>query len=169
MTDSYDHSDSGRSASVSHARLARLISVYGANPRRWPGNHGKMQPTDLSMNAELRAQLEAEAALDEALDSLPAIEIPDRLHQRLTARFDRFKEEKEERISQRIARLGASLRELVWPGASWWQPTFALSLSVLVGLSAGLVLPYSLADFGDQQTSGLSDTPTAVDIDQGQY
>jgi hypothetical protein len=168
MTGRYDHTDSGAQTGFSPDQLARLISAYGANPKRWPGSVGKLELKDVSMNAQLRAQLEAEGALDQALDSAPAIEVPGRLHERLLTRFDRFQEQEQARISRRIAKLIGSLRDLVWPGASWWQPTFALSLSILVGTSAGLVLPDSLADAGDQQVASLSDTPTTVDIDQGQ-
>jgi hypothetical protein len=113
-------------------------------------------------------QLADEAALDAALDSVPAVEIPDRLREQLLARFERFQEQDNARISRRIARLVASLRELVWPGAPWWQPACALSLSILVGVSAGLAIPAPLSDSGDQQTASVSDTPTAVDIGQDQ-
>ena len=128
----------------------------------------KLGLRDVGMNPELRAELAAEAALDEALDSVAVVEIPDRLRERLLSQFDRFTNEKNASISQRIAKLIASLRELVWPGAPWWQPAFALSLSVLVGLSAGLVIPDSLSDNGDQQVTNISDTPTSVDVEQGQ-
>lgn len=168
MTGRYDHSASETPNGISPERLARLISVYGANPKRWPENAAKSGARGVGMNAELSAQLEAEAALDGALDSLPTIEMPRGLSERLLVQFDRFREQERARISQRVANLLASVRDLVWPGASWWQPTFAVSLSILVGLSVGLVLPDSLVDSSDQQVANLADTPTAVDIDQGQ-
>jgi hypothetical protein len=168
MTKRYDHSGSKKDGGLSHERLARIISVYGANPRRWPGNAGKLAPANIGTNAELRARLADEAALDEALDSVSAVEIPDRLREQLLARFERFTEQDHARASRRIARLVASMRELVWPGAPWWQPAFALSLSILVGLSVGLAIPAPLPDGGDQQLAAVTDTPTSVDIDQDQ-
>ena len=168
MTDRYDHSGSKKDGGLSRERLARIISVYGANPRRWPGDVGKLEPRDIGKKEELSAQLADEAALDEALDSVPAVEIPDRLREQLLASFERFREQDSARISRRIARLVASLRELVWPGAPLWQPACALSLSIVVGLSAGLAIPDPLSQNGDQQVASVSDAPMAVDIGQDQ-
>ena len=168
MTNRYDHSGSNKDEGLSRQRLARIISVYGANPRRWPGDVRMTEPKHLGTNAELRSRLADEARLDEALDSVSAVEIPDRLRAQLLAGFDRFTEQDQARVSRRVRRLVASLRELVWPGAPWWQPAFALSLSILVGLSAGLAIPAPLSDAGDQQVASVSDTPASVDIDQDQ-
>ena len=168
MTDRYDRSPSSVRAGLSRERLGRLLSVYGANPRRWPEDVRKLRSDDLGMNAELRAQLADEGALDEALDSMQAVEIPDRLRVQLLSQFEYFCEQKNAPIWNRIARLVASLREVVWPGSSWWQPAFALSVSILVGLSAGLAIPDWPSDTGDQQVTSISDTPTSLDIGQGQ-
>src|SRR5258707_2468092 len=119
---------------------------------------------DVSINAELREQLAAEVALDEALDSVSGIEVPDRLRAQLLTGFERFTEQQSARTSRRVPILAASLRELVWPGAAWWQPTCALSLSILIGLSAGLVIPDPLSDGTDQATGGSDSPPAAVHI-----
>ena len=168
MTERYDRSKSSASAGLSLDELSRLISIYGANPSRWPDEARKLQLKDVGMNAELRAQLATESAVDQALDSAPAIEIPDRLREQLMLGFERFEKRGRGRFLGGIAVYVASLKNLVWPGAPWWQPAFALSFSVLVGLSLGLAIPDSISDFGDQQVTMVSDTPTSVDLDQGQ-
>jgi hypothetical protein len=168
MTTRYDHSDSNKDEGLSLQRLSRIISVYGANPRRWPEDPRKLEVKDIRTNAELRTQLADEAALDEALDSVSAVAIPNRLREQLLAGFERFTEENRARVSQRIRRLVASMHELVWPGAPWWQPASVLSLSILVGLSAGLAIPDPLPDSVDQQATAISDVPSTVDIDQDQ-
>ena len=166
MTERYDNSDPGERVGLSRDELARLISVYGANPSRWPEEARKLELKDVGMNAEQRAQLASESALDQALDSAPAIEIPDRLREQLMIGFDRFAERG--RLLRRLAIHVSSLRNTVWPGAPWWQPAFALSLSVLIGASLGLAIPDTLPDFGDQQVTIVSDAPASVDLDQGQ-
>ncbi len=164
MTNRYDHSGSERNEGLSLERLARIISAYGANPTRWPADMRTRWPKDISMNAELRAHLGDEAALDEALDSVRPVEVPARLREQLLTGFERFIEQDRARISRRIGRRVASLRESIWPGAAWWQPAFALSLSILVGVSAGLLIPDSLSGGSDQQVASVLDAPTPVDI-----
>src|SRR5215469_2214975 len=102
MTNRYHHFGSGNDGGLSRARLARIISVYGANPKRWPADVRDLAPKAIGTNPELSAQVVDELALDEALDSLSsAVEIPDRLRKDLMDGFDRH-ERARPRFSRRI-------------------------------------------------------------------
>jgi len=166
MTTGYDDPGRARRGSADRERVIQLVSAYGVNPDKWPEGTRHLATKDVPVFAE---QFAAEAALDAVLSEAPGAEMSDALRLRLLSDYQALMQQqrKPARFSSRIAILVDGLHEYVWPGAPWWKPAFALSLSLLIGVSAGLVAPNPLLD-PDDQTAGIQDAPATLDLGPGQ-
>jgi hypothetical protein len=80
---------------------------------------------------------EDEAAVAAAFVTLSDVGVPDGLHARILADFDRVVA----RRRQSWTRSLFDAFETLWPGAPGWRPAVALSLSLIVGLVVGALLP----------------------------
>jgi small basic protein len=65
-------------------------------------------------------------------------------------------------------RLAQRWGELLWPGAPVWQPVSALALSLVIGLTAGALVPAVAASSAssDQVVAALDTTATVTDLDK---
>jgi len=164
MTTGYDDLGPAKRGSTDGKRVIQLLSAYGVNPAKWPEDARHLATKDIPMFAE---QFAAEAALDAALSEALDAELPDALRSRLLSDYEAMMQRKPARLASRIVILVDGFRESIWPGAPWWKPAFALSLSLLIGVSAGLVAPNPLLDPDDQMT-GIQDAPAALDLGPAQ-
>lgn len=99
------------------------------------------------------------------LKSLPVTAVPDRLQARLLADFDRVVVRRKSGLARRLAQRWG---ELLWPGAPVWQPVSALALSLVIGLTAGALVPAFAASSAssDQVVAALDTTATVADLDK---
>jgi hypothetical protein len=157
-----------RHGDAATARAEAIISAFGANPARWPAKDRAAVATALGKNTDLERQASLEAALDAALDRAETVEISEASRLRAFAAFERVADARARSIRVRLSRLMDSVRETVWPGAPWWKPACALSLSLVIGLSLGLTIfsPVSERDSGEQTVASLLDVPQSLDTEQ---
>jgi hypothetical protein len=97
--------------------------------------------------------------LESALKTLPTVPVPAGLEQRILADFDAH-------AARRRTGLLARLRDAVWPGAPVWRPAFVFGAALVIGLTAGILIPLedSVAE-GSEQTAAISlDAPPAFEI-----
>lgn len=143
---------------MSTDRMKAILETYGADPARWPEDSRKH--LDLAgAGAGLSEVLLAEQRLDRELQSLGSVAVPAGLAVRVLADFERTVG----RPRRRSGSWAARAREVIWPGASWWKPAAAFSLSLLFGIWAGSVLPDSFGPRDGDQVALLD--PPAPDLD----
>jgi hypothetical protein len=83
------------------------------------------------------------------------------LQQNILASFDAV-------AARRRSSVFVRFRDLVWPGAPVWRPAAVLSLSLVIGLVAGTLVPLesAMADNGEQATSVALDAPPSFGLDE---
>lgn len=87
----------------------------------------------------------------DALAALPAIQPSAALQARLLADF--------ERATAPRTPLLRRLLDALWPGMPAWQPAAAVALSLIVGLTAGALMPTAgVVDTGDQSEAQVADS-----------
>ncbi len=97
----------------------------------------------------------------EILKVLPTTAVPAALEARLLSDFDRLAGRR--RLPIRLAQLG----ERLWPGAPIWQPASVLALSLIIGLTAGAILPAAgIATTSSEQVLLAADTAPDLDLDR---
>ncbi len=153
---------------VANARVREILSAYGANPQAWPAHERPGVEAALSKDADLQDLAAAESILDARLARAASVTVSAQLGQRLMADFEAFAERQRAKLRVRFARAMRMGKEFVWPGAPWWKPAVALSLSVFVGLSAGMFVLAPLTEFdaGDQVVASLIDAPQSAYLEQ---
>jgi hypothetical protein len=137
-------------------RIVGLVAAYGANPEKWPAGARELAP--LRDDAIGRDELELERALDRWLSTIPGVDVPEALRVRLAQDFQRESQNKG---------LAEQLGAFVWPGAPWWKPACALSISLLIGLSIGFAASAPLLDHRSDERAAIAFADTGVDLDQG--
>lgn len=97
--------------------------------------------------------------LENALEGLPTVPVPAGLERRILADFDRA-------AARRRSSLLVRLRDAVWPGAPVWRPAFVFSAALVLGLTAGILVPLEDASAeSSEQTAAVSlDAPPAFEI-----
>lgn len=147
-------------------RTRAILSAYGANRGRWPAEERAAVEAALGGNNDLCEFCATEAELDAVLAHAPSAGPSAGLRARLIADFERFAERRSMKLRTRLARKLDATKEFVWPGAPWWKPAFAFSLSVVLGVSAALFVlaPLSEYDEGDQVPASLIGSPQAADL-----
>jgi hypothetical protein len=136
---SYKSEDGVRSTPTSGERFLALAASYGANPARWPQAERDAAEKYFSVNAQARVLLAEAAKLDDALDGAARVEDSSALEARIMAAFDAGSG------ANIVSRAAGWLRDRVWPGAPLWQPATAFALSLMIGVGAGFLLPFSNA------------------------
>jgi hypothetical protein len=108
-------------------------------------------------------QTDDKGFVHDTLKSLPTTAVPAALEARILADFDRVAVR---RRSGLLARFG----ERLWPGAPAWQPASVLALSLIVGLTAGALLPATATTTAasGEQIVIASDTTPDLDLDRDQ-
>jgi hypothetical protein len=97
--------------------------------------------------------------LESALETLPTVPVLAGLERRILADFDSV-------AARRKASLLVRLRDAVWPGAPVWRPAFVFGAALVLGLTAGILVPLEDASAeGSEQTAAVSlDAPPAFEI-----
>ena len=101
----------------------------------------------------------------EILKALPAVAVPAALEARILGDFDRMAA-RPGKLTAMLARIG----ERLWPGAPVWQPASVLAVSLVMGLTAGALLPSpgSGAPASDLVVVAALDNPPDIDLDRDQ-
>ena len=134
---------------ISQQRIRALLEAYGADIARWPADLRGQFP-DIAVQGELREVMLSEQRLDALLGALGEVEIPPGYAGRLLRRF-----EQNAQHGSWVLRA----RDAIWPGAAWWKPAVALSLSLVFGIWAGSVAPETFFASGNDQVA-LLDAPS---------
>jgi hypothetical protein len=86
--------------------------------------------------------------------------VPGTLEARILARFRRRRGKAEKlRSGTWVLRPAQSLRDAVWPGVPAWQPASIFALALLIGLTAGTLVPSSALT----SAGAVQDETAAVD------
>jgi hypothetical protein len=136
-------------------RAAAVIDAFGTVPARWPEAERAAVQTLISGSTSLQQQLADARALEDALDSAPAVAVSAGLSERILAEFDR--------IAQRpsVRRVLNRLGNVVWPDAPLWKPSAALAASLAIGLVLGILSP-----LGSSVNNNASDMAVAFNAPQ---
>jgi hypothetical protein len=99
--------------------------------------------------------------ITEVLKALPTVPVSAALQQNVLRSFDAV-------AARRRTTVFGRFRDLVWPGAPAWRPAAALALSLVIGVSAGTLIPLegAMADSKEQTTSVALDVPPSFDLDE---
>jgi hypothetical protein len=101
---------------------------------------------------------------DAILKRLPTTPVPDGLSARILADFDRVAAG---RHHGGLAALLHRMGEFVWPGAPAWQPVSVLALSLVLGLTAGVLVPSpQVASAATDQVFAALDNVVDADMDR---
>jgi len=106
-----------------------------------------------------KERMDDRAFADAVLGEVPSVAVPPALEARILGDFDA--------VAAKRRRHGVlrRWRDTIWPGAPLWKPASVLALSLLIGLSAGTLLPTaSQASGASAQTLALLDTTPALDL-----
>jgi hypothetical protein len=98
--------------------------------------------------------------VETALKAVPSVAVPAALEARLLADFDAL-------ALKRAARAGflRRWRDAMWPGAPLWKPASVLALSLLIGLTAGTLMPTgNQVSAPSEQTLAALDTTPVLDL-----
>jgi hypothetical protein len=92
--------------------------------------------------------------VETALKELPSVAVPAALEARILAGFDALAAKQRRGFLRRW-------RDVMWPGAPLWKPASVLALSLLIGLSAGTLMPTSssVSAPSEQTLTALETTP----------
>lgn len=105
------------------------------------------------------------AFADAALRMLPGVAVPRDLEKRILADFDRIARR---RASGALRRLLDRWRDMVLPGAPLWKPASVLALSLLIGLTAGALVPsVDLSSSAYDQMASATDDSADLDLSEG--
>jgi hypothetical protein len=98
----------------------------------------------------------------EILKGLPTTMVPATLAARILGDFDRVAA-RPSKLTAMLARIG----ERLWPGAPVWQPASVLAFSLVIGLTAGAILPSpgTAAAVSDQVAVAALDATPDMDMD----
>jgi hypothetical protein len=150
------------------SRLAAMIEAYGAKSSRWPP--AERESALIGINADLAAQdlVRAAAEFDRALDRFEVSEEHAALADRILGDFDAAVQRKRSSLQARLIAAGLRVREIVWPDAPLWKPAAALTLSILLGVFAGVVMHQAatMHDINDSNAMISDDGAPAIDGDQ---
>jgi hypothetical protein len=157
----------GQGEPAPYERVRAILSSYGANPDRWPAEERAAAGIALAGSAGLRNLAVEEGTLDASMSAAGDVFASATLRARLVADFEAFAERQSRKLHTRLLLATDAIKEFVWPGAPWWKPAFALSLSIVVGVSAGLLVLGPLTDQseGDQVVASLIDAPQSADLE----
>src|ERR1700760_1354757 len=97
--------------------------------------------------------------VENALKTLPAVPVPAGLEARILADFDAV-------AVRRRSSLLARFRDAVWPGAPVWRPAFVFGTALVIGLTAGILVPLEEASAeSSEQTAAISlEAPPTFEI-----
>jgi len=113
------------------------------------------------MNDERKQRAEDAAFADSALRALPSVPVPAALEARILADFDAIAAQLRRGALSRLLR---RWQNLIWPGAPLWKPASVLALSLIIGLTAGVLVPSTTLS-GEQTVSSPSyDTAEALEM-----
>lgn len=100
--------------------------------------------------------------IERALETLPSVPVPAALEMRVLGDFDRVAA----RRSAGLAGLLDRLRDAVWPGAPVWRPAAILAAALVIGVTAGVVVPLEdeMSEGSEQTASIRLDTPPAFEL-----
>lgn len=117
-------------------RFADLVTAYGADPVRWPGNERAAAQALAQASSEARRLLQEAASLDAVLMHAPAPEPSADLASRIMAQLPPV------RVAQPRPVLKATLSDVLatlFPFRAAWPQfaTFAIALSLGIGLGLG--------------------------------
>ena len=95
--------------------------------------------------------------------SVPSVAVPSSLEMRILADFDRLAVR---RPAPGLMAWAVQWAERLWPGAPVWQPVGLLAASLIVGLTAGALVPSVMPNGSTvtDQTLVAADTPLAMDL-----
>ena len=101
----------------------------------------------------------------EILKALPAAAVPAVLEARILGDFDRVAM-RPGKLAGVLARIG----ERLWPGVPVWQPASVLAVSLVMGLTAGALLPSpgTVVPASDLVVTAALDNPPDIDLDRDQ-
>jgi hypothetical protein len=99
------------------------------------------------------------------LKLLPGAAVPAALEARILGDFDRVAV-RPGKVTAMLARIG----ERLWPGVPVWQPASVLAVSLVMGLTAGALLPSpgTAAPASDLVVVAALDNPPDIDLDRDQ-
>jgi hypothetical protein len=112
-------------------------------------------------------RMEDRAFAEAALKELPSVAVPSALQARILADFDAVAAKHAPQASQAPGALAQRLRrwrDALWPGAPLWKPASVLALSLLIGLSAGALMPASTSAAPSEQTLAALDATPVLDL-----
>jgi len=106
------------------------------------------------------ADAESDAAFAaRVLTGLPGVPVPGTLEARILADFDAVAAKRKASLWTWVLRPAQSLRDAVWPGVPAWQPASIFALALLIGLTAGTLVPSSALT----SAGAVQDETAAVD------
>ena len=146
------------------SRARQLLESYGSDPARWPDAERAAALALLGADTSLDAARKGEEALDAVLTALPPEDVVRGLPHRILGDFDRHVSSRQGHLRRIIRDWLEKLGDAVWPGAPLWQPIAAMSVSLLIGLAAGTLLPEQPArDTDETVVSSPFDMNAATD------
>lgn len=137
-------------AETTASRTRQLLESYGSDPARWPEGERAPALAMLGADASLDAARKIEEALDAVLTALPVEDAVRGLPHRILEDFDRHVSSRQSHPRHIVRDWLEKLGDTVWPGAPLWQPVAAISVSLLIGLAAGTLLPEQPAPDTDE-------------------
>jgi hypothetical protein len=152
---------------MSLERLAEIVAAYGGHSRNWPEAEREAAER-LLQDQPGHNPLQKEAdEFDRVLDSMRPVEPSGALQASILADFDRTALRPGRRIDLRVRSSLRNVVDVIWPGAPLWQPAFAFTLSLALGIVAGtMIRPESWRDPADDSAVSVLDTPPSVDPGQ---
>ena len=132
-----------------YERAFEIIEAYGADPAKWPqaerSSIEQYIAQNISMNAELRAQLDLHTTLDNQLKTLVVCAHlnPEIIAQQIAAHPQRISIA--QRLQLELERLTESMMTALW------KPVFAASIVFLVGVGAGTVALEPVEDWSQAE------------------
>jgi hypothetical protein len=149
-------------------RLGQIVGAYGGDSRRWPSSERSAVLALLERDAELRGLQATEAEFDEILNAMQSVAVPDALRTRILGDFDARRRRHSNALTTRIRSAGATLGHAVWPGAPLWQPMFAVTLSLVLGLTAGALVRPGISWLDTDESVTSSPLDAALPVDPGE-
>jgi hypothetical protein len=100
--------------------------------------------------------------VERTLETLPSVPVPAALETRILGDFDRVAA----RRGAGLAGLLVRLRDTVWPGAPLWRPAAVLAAALVIGMTAGIVVPLEdeMSEGSEQTASVALDAPPAFEL-----
>ncbi|MFT7128222.1 MAG: hypothetical protein ACI89U_000328 [Gammaproteobacteria bacterium] len=124
-------------------RLREIIGSYGASEEKWPSDERNAVLSFLDNSAEARALVNIEASLDTLLD---AFEVPSDIHAQNNLKQKILAEIAPNFVERMIDWLTPELESL---RTSFWRPTLAAALPLVVGIAIGVNFADDTSTFED--------------------